>query len=72
MNHDRNHKRKKDSGREAYSIPEWCASVGISCALFYKLPPDELPAVTKLGRRSLITRRASDEWQARAVARVGS
>ena len=53
--------------REAFSIPEWCAAVGISRALFYKLPPDELPKVTKLGNRSLITRRANEDWQARVT-----
>ena len=56
--------------REAFSIPEWCDSVGISRAFFYKLPPEELPAVIKLGRRSLITRQAADAWQERMTRRA--
>jgi hypothetical protein len=56
--------------REAYSIPEWCTSIGISRAFFYKLPTDERPVVVKLGRRSIITRRASEAWQERMTRRA--
>ena len=51
--------------REAFSIAEWCAAVGISRAFFYKLPPDQRPAIIKLGRRSLITPESSAAWKKR-------
>ena len=56
--------------REANSVAEWCALIGISRAFFYKLSPDQRPTVIKLGRRSLITRRASVEWQDRMTQRA--
>ena len=58
--------------REVFSIPEWCRLIGISRAFFYKLSPDQRPTVIKLGRRSLITRRASTEWQDRMTQRAES
>ncbi len=58
--------------RGAFSIPEWCASIGISRAFFYKLPLDQRPTVIKLGRRALITREASAEWQERMMQQAQS
>lgn len=55
------------STREAYSVTEWCALVGISRAFFYKLPEARRPSVVRLGRRTLITRAAADAWQARML-----
>ncbi len=68
--HNNAHKTKKNPAREAFSISEWCASVGISRSFFYKLPPDLRPTVIKLGRRSLITGRSSAAWQERMMQRA--
>jgi hypothetical protein len=56
--------------REAFSVSEWCGSIGISRAFFYKLPQEQRPTVIRLGRRSLITRQASAEWQERMMQRA--
>lgn len=57
-----------DTPREAFTISEWCAMAGISRAFFYKLSPEQRPAVVKLGRKPLITRKAAADWQDRMTA----
>lgn len=42
-------------GRAGYSIPDWCAAVGISRASFYNLPSELQPKSVKLGRRHIVT-----------------
>ena len=54
--------------REAFTVAEFCRSIGISRAFFYKLEPAKRPAVIRLGRRVLITREATSEWRARMCA----
>ena len=54
--------------REAFTVAEFCRSIGISRAFFYKLDPTKRPAVIRLGRRVLITREATSEWRARMHA----
>ena len=49
--------------REAFTISEWCRSIGISRAFFYKLDPAKRPRIIKLGRRVLISRDAAADWQ---------
>ena len=54
--------------REAFTVAEFCRSIGISCAFFYKLSESQRPTVIRLGRRVLITREAAAEWRARMSA----
>jgi hypothetical protein len=52
--------------RGAYSVSEWCQHRGICPATFYnRLPFGEMPAVVKIGRRTIITAEADAEWRQR-------
>jgi len=52
--------------KAAYSVREWCARRGICPATFYnRLPHGEMPAIVKIGRRTIITVEADSEWQRR-------
>jgi hypothetical protein len=42
------------SHRAGWTVRDWCASVGVSDALLYKLGPDRRPASVKIGRKRLI------------------
>jgi predicted DNA-binding transcriptional regulator AlpA len=49
--------------RRASSVVDFCQRHSISRALFYKLQSQgKAPRVTKIGRRSLITDTAEEEW----------
>lgn len=50
--------------REAFTVAEFCRSIGISRAFFYKLTAEQRPGIIRLGRRVLITREAASEWRA--------
>ena len=54
--------------REAFTVAEFCQSIGISRAFFYKLLPAQRPQVMRLGRRVLITREAAIGWRRRLEA----
>ncbi|VAW71462.1 hypothetical protein MNBD_GAMMA13-1870 [hydrothermal vent metagenome] len=48
---------------EAFGIADFCATYGISRALFYKLKKDNrAPQTFNLGRRVLISRQAARNW----------
>jgi hypothetical protein len=50
--------------RDAYSIPEWCRRNGFSPSFFFKLQKKGLgPRVMRVGRRTLVSREANDEWR---------
>jgi hypothetical protein len=50
----------------AYSVKKWCRYRGICVATFYnRLPHGEMPAIIKIGRRSIITAEADQEWRER-------
>jgi predicted DNA-binding transcriptional regulator AlpA len=50
--------------KEAYSVREFCQAHGISRALFYKLEAaGRGPRVMKIGRRTLISKVAAEEWR---------
>ena len=49
--------------REAFTVAEFCRSIGISRAFFYKLPAEQRPGIIRLGRRVLITREAAANWR---------
>lgn len=52
--------------RGAFSIAEWCHYRGICPATFYNRRRfGEMPAVLKIGRRTLITAEADAEWRRR-------
>jgi hypothetical protein len=52
--------------RGAFSIAEWCRYRGICPATFYNhLQRGEMPAVLKIGRRTIITAEADAEWRLR-------
>jgi len=47
----------------AYSIPALCSATGISRRTLYALwERGEGPAVTKIGRRTLVRREAAESW----------
>jgi predicted DNA-binding transcriptional regulator AlpA len=47
-----------------YSVSEFCRDHGISRGLFYNLLRDgQGPRVMKLGRRTLISQEAAEEWR---------
>lgn len=51
--------------RDAFTVAEFCRSIGISRAFFYKLPAEQRPKIIRLGRRVLIAREAAAEWRRR-------
>ena len=59
------------AGRGAFSVAEWCRYRGICPATFYnRLPHGDMPAVLKIGRRTIITAEADAEWRHRMERRV--
>ena len=49
-----------------YSVSEFCREHGISRGLFYQLLKDgKGPKTMKLGRRTLISREAAEDWSRR-------
>jgi len=54
------------SPRGSFSIAEWCRYRGICPATFYNhLRRGGMPAVVKIGRRTIITAEADAEWRVR-------
>lgn len=52
--------------RGAFSIAEWCRYRGICPATFYNhLQRGEMPAILRIGRRTIITAEADAEWRLR-------
>jgi predicted DNA-binding transcriptional regulator AlpA len=50
----------------AFTVREWCQYRGICPATFYnRLPYGEMPATLKIGRRTIITVEADEEWRRR-------
>lgn len=48
---------------QLYSVSEFCREHGISRGLFYNLVRDGAgPRVIKVGRRTLISKEAANEW----------
>ena len=64
-------KRASDSvERAAYTLADWCAAHGIALSTFYALPPEDKPAMIRLGkRRILITVQADEAWRKRMEER---
>ena len=49
---------------KSYSVSDFCRAHGISRALFYKLlRKGRAPCIMKVGRRTLISQEAAEEWQ---------
>jgi len=49
----------------AYSVKDFCKAVGISPRMFYSLHQRSAgPKITRIGRRTLITVSAAEEWLA--------
>ena len=47
-----------------YSVSDFCCQHGISRALFYKLlQAGQGPRIIKVGKRTLITNEAAEEWR---------
>jgi hypothetical protein len=58
---------------EAYSVRGWCKFRGICVATFYnRLPHGEMPAIVKIGRRTIITAEADQEWRRRMEVWAGA
>ena len=54
------------SRKACSSVTEFCAEHGISRALFYLLlARGDGPRIMKVGRRTLVTAEAADEWRSR-------
>ena len=50
--------------KPVHSIPEFCAQHGISRSLLYKLlQQGKGPRIIKVGKRTLITNEAAEEWR---------
>jgi hypothetical protein len=58
--------------RDAFSIPEFCRRNGFGPGLYFKIARDGRgPRVMRVGRRTLISREAAEEWRrAREAASV--
>ncbi len=53
-------------GKAAFSVADFCREHGISRAFFYKLLLEGCgPRVMKVGRRTLISREAAEQWRRR-------
>jgi predicted DNA-binding transcriptional regulator AlpA len=50
-------------------IPEFCRAIGISRALFYKMPATERPPVIRIGSKPLIRAADALEWLKNREAR---
>ncbi len=51
---------------KSYSVSDFCRAHGISRALLYKLLRDGRgPRIMKVGRRTLISQEAAEEWRRR-------
>lgn len=46
--------------RAGFSIPGWCAAIGISRASFYNLPATQKPKTARIGRRCIVIERPED------------
>ena len=56
---------------KSYSVSDFCGAHGISRALLYKLLRDGRgPRIMKVGRRTLISREAAEEWRRRMETAV--
>jgi predicted site-specific integrase-resolvase len=54
---------------EDYSVREWCKRRGICVATFYnRLKYGDMPKIIKIGRRTIITAEADQEWRGRMEA----
>ena len=52
--------------REAHTVSTFCKAFQISRSMFYKLARDgKAPRLMKVGRRTLISAEATEEWQRR-------
>jgi GH24 family phage-related lysozyme (muramidase) len=57
--------------RGSFSVSEWCRYRGICAATFYnRLRHGEMPAICKIGRRTIITAEADEEWRRRTEQRA--
>jgi excisionase family DNA binding protein len=55
-----------DIERQTYSVSAFCAAFGIARSTFYRLLQNgEGPTVYHVGRRTLISVEAADEWRRR-------
>jgi excisionase family DNA binding protein len=55
--------QKTSSDPLAYTVPEFCRTVRISCRTFYILQQrGDGPPLVRIGRRVLIRRAAAEEW----------
>ena len=49
--------------RAAFSIPQWCDRNGVGASFYFKLQKIGAgPRVMRIGRRTLISREADEEW----------
>lgn len=49
---------------QTYSVKDFCQSFGISIPMFYKLSREgKGPRLMKVGRRTLISSEAADQWR---------
>jgi hypothetical protein len=68
-NQTRHSKVGKQTAQElkplAYSVKDLCRAVGISSRMFYSLTAQgDGPTLTRIGRRTLITTGAAEQWLA--------
>ncbi len=51
------------SDRDAYTIGEFCASVGISRSTYYNMAPEDRPTEMQIGASKRISREARESWR---------
>ncbi len=58
--------------RDAYTIPEFCVSNGISRGSYYNMPPGDRPVEMAIGGCKRISREARFDWRRRLEARAAA
>ena len=64
-----NFSRQESYAKKTYTIPEFCDAYSISRSKFYEILKAGFgPRIMKVGRRTLISVKAAEKWQARIEA----
>ena len=56
--------------RDAYTIPEFCVSIGIAKSSYYNLPIEDRPIEMVIGGSKRISREARFDWRRRMEAKA--
>lgn len=57
--------------KQAFSIPEFCAAYSVGRAKLYRMmKAGEGPRIMKVGRKTIISKEAADEWRRNIEAKT--